>query len=57
MFRKEVGILTQGLPGIVEGTDTIEFVTKEEVPVDRFKDCTYIRILCNFRLEKKTHTE
>lgn len=39
-FGKEVGRLAQGLPGIIEGTDTIEFITANDVPTDRFKDCT-----------------
>ena len=51
-FGKEIGRLAQGLPGIVDGTDTIDFITKGEVPNDRFKDCTYARIVTNYRPEK-----
>ncbi|KAL7551824.1 hypothetical protein ACHAWF_015016 [Thalassiosira exigua] len=51
-FGKEVGRLAQGLPGIVEGTDTIDFIMPEDVPSDRRKDCTYVRIVCNERPEK-----
>ena len=40
-FGKEIGRLAQGLPGVVDGTDTLDFITKNEVPRDRFKDCTY----------------
>ena len=52
-FSKEVGRLAQGLPGIVEGTDTLNFIFKHEIPSDRFKDVTYARIVCNYRPEKK----
>jgi hypothetical protein len=51
-FGKEIGRLAQGLPGVVDGTDTLDFITKNEVPRDRFKDCTYARIVCNERPEK-----
>ena len=51
-FGKEVGRLAQGLPGVVEGTDTIEFITREDVPRNRIKDCTYVTIVCNERPEK-----
>ena len=52
-FGKEVGLLAQVLPGIVEGTDTLNFIFKHEIPSDRFKDVTYARIVCNYRPEKK----
>ena len=50
---KDVGRLAQGLPGIVEGNGTLNFIFKNEIPPDRFKDVTYARIVCNYRLEKK----
>ena len=46
-FGKEVGRLSQGLPGIVEGTDTLKFIFKNEIPADRFRGVTYARIVCN----------
>ena len=52
-FVKEVGRLSQGLPGIVEGTNTLNFIFKYEIPSDRFKNVTYARIVCNYRPEKK----
>jgi hypothetical protein len=52
-FGKEIGRLAQGLPGIVKGTDTLDFVFKNDVPKNRLKDCTYTRIVCNIRPEKK----
>ena len=51
-FGKEVGRLAQGLDGVVEGTDTIDFIDKSEIPPDRWKDVTYARIVCNYRPEK-----
>ena len=51
-FGKKVGRLAQGLPGVVEGTDTIDFISKDEIPPDRWRDVTYARIVCNYRLEK-----
>ena len=52
-FGKEVGRLSQELPGIVEGADTLNFIFKNEIPADRFEDVTYSRIVCNYILEKK----
>ena len=52
-FGKEVGRLDQVLPGIVEGTDTLNFIFKHEILSDRFKDVTYALIVCNYRPEKK----
>jgi hypothetical protein len=52
-FGKEIGRLAQGLPGVKDGTNTIDFITKEDVPADRFKDTTYARIVCNYRPEKE----
>ena len=52
-YTKEVGRLASGVKGVVEGTDTIFFIHKHEVPADRMKDVTYDRIYCNVRPEKK----
>ena len=51
-YGKEIGRLAQGMPGIVEGTDTIVFIFKDEVPNDRRRDVTYGRICANYRPEK-----
>ena len=50
---KEVGRLAQGLPGVVDGTNTMRFVTKESIPAERLRECTYARIVCNVRPEKE----
>ena len=49
---KEVGHLAQGLDGVVEGTDTMDFIAKHDIPQDRWHDITYARIVCSYRPEK-----
>ena len=49
----EFGRLAQGIGGRIEGTNTIEFIHKHEVPQNRFKDVTYIRFVSNVRTEKE----
>ena len=41
------------MEGIVEGTDTISFIFKNEVPADRWRGITYGWIVANLRLEKE----
>ena len=50
---KELGRLAQGIPGVVEGTNTIFFKSYDEIPNDRKKDVTYARICVNERPEKE----
>jgi hypothetical protein len=52
-FGNEIGRLAQGIPGRVEGTDTIDFIDYDEVPADRRADVTYARIVCTYRQGKK----
>jgi hypothetical protein len=49
----EFGRLAQGIGGRKKGTDTIRFIHKREIPVDRLKDVTYIKFVCTVRTEKK----
>ena len=51
-YGKEIGRLAQGIPGEVDGTDTIVFIARGEVPEDRWRDVTYGRICANYRPEK-----
>ena len=51
-FGNEIGRLAQGMPGRVQGTETFFFIKYETIPVDRRKDVTYARIVCNIRPEK-----
>ena len=41
------------MPGRVEGTDTMFFIKKEEVPPDRFKDVTYGKFVVDYRENKE----
>ena len=52
-YGNEVGRLAQGMKGRVEGTNTIFFIHKHEIPKDRRKDCTYGKINCNVRPQKE----
>ena len=49
----EIGRLAQGMPGRNNGTDTIHFIHRKEVPEDKWKDITNCRIVCNERPQKK----
>ena len=51
--RNKIGRLAQGMPGRVEGTDTMFFINKEEVPQDRFKDVTYGKFVVDYRENKE----
>jgi len=48
----ELGRLAQGIPGVSKGTNTIVFITRDEIPMDRLKNVTYGRICANYRPEK-----
>ena len=48
-YSKELGRLAQGIPGQAEGTDTIFFIDKSSVPLDRWRDITYGRVVLNYR--------
>ena len=51
-FGNEIGRLAQGMPGRTEGTNTIHFIGKNEVPKDRMRDVTYASIVCTERPQK-----
>ena len=51
-YRKEMGRLAQGLPGIVNGTNTILFINKADIPKEQWKDVTYGRVVVNYRPDK-----
>ena len=50
---KEVGRLFQGLLGVIEGTDTLCFIAKTQIPKEQMKDEAHVRIVCNKRPEKE----
>ena len=51
-YSKELGRLSQGLPRIVNGTNTIFFINKEDIPEEQWKDVTYGRVVVNYRPDK-----
>ena len=53
VYAKELGRLAQGLPGVVDGKDTLDFITKDEVPFNHLRDVTYGQIVCNYQEEKE----
>jgi len=48
----EFGRLAQGVGRRIDGTNTIFFVHKHEIPQDRLKDITYIKFVMSVRTEK-----
>ena len=52
-FGNEVGRLAQGMPGRNSGTNTIYFINKAPIPVDKWRDVAYSRIVCNVRPQKE----
>ena len=51
-YSKELLRLAQGLTGIVEGTNTIFFNNKADIPSEIWKDVTYGRVVVRYRPEK-----
>ena len=51
-YGDEFDRLAQGMLGRVEGTDTIFFIHKKDVPAHRWQDITYGRIVVSFRPTK-----
>ena len=55
-FGNEVGRLAQGMPGRIskeKATNTMFFITQDEIPPDRRRYVTYARVVCNYRDQKK----
>ena len=51
-YSKEIGRLAQGTTGLVEGTNTTFFIDNQDIPVDRWKDVTYGRVVAEYCPEK-----
>ncbi len=51
-YTTELGNLAQGIPGVSEGTNTIVFITHDEIPMDRLKKVTYGCICTNYHPKK-----
>ena len=52
-FGNKLGRLAQGMPGRVEGTNTIFFIQKSDIPADRRGNVTYVGYVVNYREEKE----
>ena len=48
----EFGRLAQDVGGRIKGTNTIHFIKKEEIPLDRRRDVTYLKFVCMVRTKK-----
>ena len=44
--------LAQGMPGLVEGKNTMFFIYKQDIPVDRWQDVTYGRVVVDYLPDK-----
>jgi hypothetical protein len=51
--ENEFGRLAQGVGGRVTGTNTIFFIQKDQVPIDRRKDVTYSSFGCELKPNKE----
>jgi hypothetical protein len=51
-YTIELSRLAQGIPGISKGTNTIVFIGREDVPINRQKDILYGRVCINYHPEK-----
>ena len=51
-YSTELVRVAQGIPGQAEGTDMLFFFDKNSIPVDRWRDITYSRVVLNYRPEK-----
>ena len=51
-FGNEIGRLAQGMPERNNGTDTIQFINKSDVPDRKWKELMNCRIVCNERPQK-----
>jgi hypothetical protein len=49
----EFGQLAQGVGGRVTGTNTIFFIQKDHIPIDRRKDVTYSSFVCELKPNKE----
>ena len=51
-YEKEIGRLAQGMPGLVEGTNTMFLIDQKSVPINRWRDVTYGRVVVYYCPEK-----
>ncbi len=53
LYTTELSRLTQGIPGVSKGTDTIVFIRPDDVPIDRIKDVMYGCVCVNYHPDKE----
>jgi hypothetical protein len=53
MHSSATGRLAQGVGGQIQGTNTIFFIHKNQIPGGRWKDVTYAKFVCELKLNKK----
>jgi hypothetical protein len=51
-YMIKLGCLAQGIPGGSKGTNTIVFIGRDSIPIDRRKDITYGGVCINYCPEK-----
>ena len=51
-YTTDLGGLAKGILGISEGTNTIKFITHNEIPMDQLKNVTYGCICANYHPKK-----
>ena len=56
-LANEFGRLAQGVGGQIQGTNTIFFIHKHQVPADRWRDVTYAKFVCELKPNKKKYIE
>ena len=52
-LANEFGRLAQGVGSQIQGTNTIFFIYKHQVPADRWRDVTYAKFVCELKPNKK----
>jgi hypothetical protein len=52
-YTKKLGRLTQRIPRVSKGTNTIVFICPEDIPHNCKCDITYSQVCVNYRLEKE----
>jgi hypothetical protein len=56
-YGKELGRLAQGIPGTVQGTNTIVFISKHDIPIERCRTSPMAAYVHISNLKKMTHIE
>ena len=51
-YAKDIWRLAQGMLGLVEGTNTMFFIEKKDISIDRWRDVTYERVVVDYLSEK-----